>query len=252
MTALPRYVDLNADVGEGMGDDAQLIPLVTSVNIACGGHAGDAATMARAVERAAQADVAVGAHPGLEDRAEFGRVGRPLAPAQARELVCRQVAALSAIAERLRVRVRHLKLHGALYHMAARDGALAAAIVDAAAELDAALILVGPPGSALLAAASARGLATAAEVFADRRYRSDGSLVPRGAPMALIADPAEAIAQVVGMVLHGTVRSIDGTNVAVRADTVCLHGDGPDAVGFAQALRTALAGQEIVLRPVHG
>lgn len=254
-----RTLDLNGDVGEGCGDDAALIPLLTSANVACGGHAGDDATMAAAVRHAARAGVAIGAHPGHADRANFGRVERPLTPAAVRRLVAEQLGALLAVVRQAGAVVAHVKPHGALYHQLARDAALADAFCDAVALLDRMrgdrggrcgrpLALFGPAGSALERAAVPAGLRFVAEAFADRGYRADGTLVPRGEPGALLADEAQAVAQVLSLVRAGTVRAVDGTSVAVRADTLCLHGDTPHALAFARRLRAELAAAGVVLR----
>lgn len=254
-----RTLDLNGDVGEGCGDDAALIPLLTSANIACGGHAGDEATMAAAVRHAARAGVAIGAHPGHADRANFGRVDRPLEPAAVRRLVVEQVGALLAVVRKAGAVWMHVKPHGALYHQLARDPALAVAFCDAVALLDRMkgdrggrcgrpLALFGPAGSALETAAGPAGLRFVAEAFADRAYRADGTLVPRGEPGALLADEVQAVAQVLSLARDGRVRAVDGTRVAVRADTLCLHGDTPHALGFAQRLRAELAAVGVALR----
>jgi UPF0271 protein len=233
-------VDLNADVGEGAGSDEAIFPLITSANIACGGHAGDAETMAAAVGRALRWGVAIGAHPGFEDRADFGRTERALAPADAQDLTIRQVRALQAVAAAQGARVTHVKPHGALYNMAARDPVLAGAIAAGVAAVDPALIFYGLAGSVMLTAARVVGLRTASEVFADRHYRADGSLVPRSRPDALIAAEDEAAAQVLRMVRSGEVVAVTGEVVKVQADTICLHGDSPHAVAFARRLRATL------------
>jgi len=242
-------IDLNADVGE-LDDptvDAALIPLLTSANVACGVHAGSVDTMRRAVRLAAQFGVAVGAHPGLPDRAGFGRRAQAVTASAAAALVLDQVRVLRAVAHAEGVRLRHLKPHGALYHLAARDAAVAAAIAGAVLELDPALALVGPPGSALLQGARTAGLRALAEGFADRSYRADGSLVPRGEAGDVQTDPAEAAAQAVRMVCDGEVVAQDGTVVAVRIDTLCLHSDTPAAADLARVVRQALeaAGVEV-------
>jgi UPF0271 protein len=191
--------------------------------------------------------VSVGAHPGFADRANFGRVEVPVTSDQVHNLVLSQIEELLAIAAQARVRVRHVKPHGALYNMAARDPVLAAAVAGAVYEADPRFVLVGLAGSRLLEAGSACGLSTLSEVFADRTYRSDGSLTPRRAAGALIEDPVRAVAQVLGMVREGYVNAVDGSRVAIKADTICLHGDGAHAVEFARQLRTGLqeAGIEI-------
>lgn len=237
---MSAQVDLNADVGEGMGDDAALLDVVTSANVACGLHAGDAWTMALTVDLCIARNVAIGAHPSFDDREGFGRRDIELAPAQVRELVLRQVTALAAVAAKAGAGLKHVKPHGALYNRAARDPALAAAIAAAVREFDADLLLVGLAGSALVAAGEAAGLRVASEVFADRAYRSDGSLVPRSLPGALIDDPQRAVSRALEMVRHASVRSIDGATVTVRADTICVHGDTPGASALASRLRAAL------------
>jgi UPF0271 protein len=235
-------VDLNCDLGEGAGHDAELMPLITSANIACGAHAGDEATMRATVALAQKHGVAVGAHPGFIDRANFGRRELALGPDEVHELVLDQIRKLQALAP-----VRHVKPHGALYNMAARDPGLARALVDAVYEADPRLILFGLAGSHVIAAAEACGLPVASEVFADRTYQRDGSLTPRKQAHALITDAPTAVAQVLRMVRENTVRAIDGTDVLIRADTVCLHGDGAQPVEFARRLRRELtaAGVEI-------
>jgi UPF0271 protein len=235
-------VDLNCDLGEGAGHDTELMPLITSANIACGAHAGDEATMGEMVVLAQKHGVALGAHPGFADRANFGRRELPVTPDEVHELVLNQVRKLQKMGP-----VRHVKPHGALYNMAARDLALARAVVDAIYEADPRLILFGLAGSHLIAVAEACGLPVVSEVFADRTYQEDGSLTPRSQPNALITDENAAVAQVLRMVREGRVRATDGNDVAIKADTVCLHGDGAHPVEFARRLRQALtaAGIEI-------
>jgi UPF0271 protein len=235
-------IDLNCDLGEGAGHDATLMSLITSANIACGAHAGDPVTMRATIELAQRHGVVIGAHPGYADRESFGRRELNLSPAQAGELVRSQIEALRAIAP-----LRHVKLHGALYNRAARDAALAEVIAETVRNIDSLLVLFVLPGSALARAAAARGLRIANEVFADRTYQRDGSLTPRSRPDALIHDERVAVAQVVRMIQEGAVRATDGADVPIQADTVCLHGDGPNPVAFARRLRDSLhaAGVEI-------
>ena len=242
-------IDLNCDLGEGAGHDAELMPFITSANIACGGHAGDADSMQAAVELAVRHGVAVGAHPGLNDREGFGRRELPLALVQAYELVAAQVWALQKIAREAGTRLAHVKPHGALYNLAARDAALAQAVAAAVREADPQLVLVGLAGSRLLAAGGACGLRVVSEVFADRTYQPDGSLTPRTRPDALIADETVAVTRVLRMVREGKVGAVDGTDVEVCADTVCVHGDGPHAVAFARRLNTELRRAGIALKP---
>jgi UPF0271 protein len=243
-------MDINCDLGEGSDHDGDLMPLITSANIACGGHAGDADTMEAAVRLARRHGTAVGAHPGFADRSHFGRIERRIEPADAAELVAAQVRSLGRIAERCGVGLHHVKLHGALYNQAARDPALAASIAAALRAVDPGLICYGPPGSALLAAARVEGLAVACEVFADRTYQPDGSLTPRSRPGALIVDATAALAQVLRVCGEGRVRASDGTDIALAADTICLHGDGPDPVAFARSLRLGLGAAGIEVRAV--
>ncbi|HZZ57258.1 MAG TPA: 5-oxoprolinase subunit PxpA [Opitutaceae bacterium] len=238
MNGAERRVDLNADVGEGAGADAAIFPCISSANIACGGHAGDERTMREAVRLALRHGVAVGAHPGYADRAGFGRVERSLSPAEVSRLVREQVGAIQRVAAEAGARVRHVKPHGALYNQAARDYALARAIADAVAESGAALVLFGLAGSELLRAGVDAGLKVASEVFADRRYQADGSLVPRSrGAEALAGSEDEAVAQALMMVREGAVRALTGERIAVRADTICLHGDSPQAANLAARLR---------------
>jgi UPF0271 protein len=236
-------IDLNCDLGEGAGHDAELMPLVTSANIACGAHAGDEATMRATVALAQRYGVAIGAHPGFADREHFGRRELPLSPEAVHVLVSEQIDALRALGP-----VRHVKPHGALYNMAARDGALAVAVASAVHAVDPALVLVGLAGSELLHAGRARGLRVAGEVFADRTYQRDGSLTPRSRPDALIHDEAAAVAQVLRMVREGMVRATEGTDVPVTADTICVHGDGPHAVAFARRLNAELRRAGIAIK----
>lgn len=235
-----RHIDLNCDLGEGAGHDAELMALITSANIACGIHAGDGGTMRGAVELALRHGVAIGAHPSLNDREHFGRRELPVTPDEVHLLVLTQTRLLRIIARQCDTRVAHVKPHGALYNMAARDPALAVAVAAAVREADPELILFGLAGSELIKAGQARGLRVAREVFADRTYQPDGSLTPRTQPGALIEDANAAVAQVRQLVLNGAVTATDGTVVPLAADTICLHGDGPHAVFFANRLKTEL------------
>ena len=234
-------VDLNCDLGEGSASEAELMPLVTSANIACGGHAGDAESMRASVQLAVRHGVAIGAHPGFADREHFGRREHNVTPTEVRELILSQTQSLQVITRAQHAVLRHVKPHGALYNQAARDALLAAAIVDALTELDPGLVLFAPAGSVLWAAALEKGLPVASEVFADRTYQTDGSLTPRTQPDALIADERTAVAQVLRLIRDRTVRSVDGTELALQADTVCVHGDGAHAIDLVRALRRGLA-----------
>ncbi|HST29866.1 MAG TPA: 5-oxoprolinase subunit PxpA [Chthoniobacterales bacterium] len=240
-------VDLNADLGEGAGHDDELLALVTSANIACGFHAGDASTMRTSIEAARDRNVAVGAHPSLFDRENFGRKELLVKPAEVFDAVVYQLGVFQAIAEACGVRPNHVKPHGALYNMAARDDALAEAIARAVAKVDAKLIFFAPASSALARAGEKQGLHISHEVFADRNYCSDGSLVPRSRADALLHNPSDAAPRVLRMLREGKVRSVDGEDVDVRAETICLHGDNPEAVEFARALRLQLEKEDVAL-----
>jgi UPF0271 protein len=246
-------VDLNADVGESfgpytLGNDAELLPYVSSANIACGFHAGDPGIMRRTLQLCHQHGVAVGAHPGLPDVAGFGRREMQLSPQEVYDLVVYQLGALQAFATAEGVRVQHVKPHGALYNMAAADAPLARAVAAAVYRVDRQLVLFGSTGSELITAGEEIGLAVANEVFADRTYQATGALTPRSMPDAMIADARVAAERVLRMVRSGRVVSQQGTELTVRADTVCLHGDAPQAVLFAETLRRTLlaAGVEIM------
>lgn len=247
-------IDLNCDMGESfgawkMGDDVAILDHVTSANIACGFHAGDPRTMQRTVAAAFERGVRVGAHPGLQDLAGFGRRTMQVSAAEAYALVVYQVGALAAFAQAAGGRLNHVKAHGALYNMAVRDAGLADAIARAIRDVDADLIMFGLPGSELIAAAARFGLRSAAEVFADRTYQDDGSLSPRGQPGAMIEDVDVAVAQVMRMVLEGRVRSLQGNDVAVDADTLCIHGDQPGALAFVTRIRQALNAAGVAVMP---
>jgi UPF0271 protein len=242
-------VDLNADLGEGAGHDDELLSLVTSANIACGFHAGDANTMRQSIVTARDRNVAVGAHPSLFDRENFGRKELPVKPDEVFEGVVYQLGIFQAIAEAAGVRPNHVKPHGALYNMAVRDESLAEAIGRAIASVDEKLFLFAPQNTALSRAGETNGLRIAHEVFADRNYLSNGQLVPRTRPDALLHDPVEAAPRVIRMLREGKVRSIDGVDVDVRAETICLHGDNPEAVDFARTLRSHLEKEGVTIRP---
>jgi UPF0271 protein len=236
-----RQLDLNADVGEGdPRSDEALLPLVTSANIACGVHAGDAHTMRTTVAMAMRYRVAVGAHPGFNDREGFGRRPQQLSADEIRELLLPQLAALDAIARAEGATLHHVKPHGALYNQAETDGALAVAIVSAIREFDPTLRLVGRAGSAMEQAARTAGHPFTPEAFADRRYRADGSLLPRSEPGAVLGDPEEVARQVRSLVTDGEVRASDSSRVAVSFGTLCVHGDTPGAPMLARRIRQEL------------
>lgn len=245
---MKRSIDLNCDMGEGAGCDEQIIPHVTSINIACGFHAGDPATMRKTVRLAVEHGAAIGAHPGFQDLAGFGRREMPVTPQEVYDLVLYQAGAIAAFAHAAGAFVTHLKPHGALYNMAAKDAGIAQAIAESTQAFDPACILVGLAGSELIRAGIAAGLTTASEGFADRTYQADGSLTPRDSPGALITDPAAAAEQVLKMILQGTVTSLQGMDVPLRADTICIHGDSPGAANLAQTIRQRLLSEGIEIK----
>jgi UPF0271 protein len=238
-------VDLNADLGEGAGHDAELFELVSSASIATGFHAGDADTMHAAVLGAKAHGVAVGAHPSFFDRENFGRKELKVAVHEVFDAVAFQLGVFQAIATAAGMQPNHVKPHGALYNMAVRDQKLADAIARAIRSVDSRLILFAPDNTELARAGEARGLQIAREVFADRNYLSDGWLVPRNRADALLADPVEAAKRVLRMLREGKVRSVEGDDVNVRAETICVHGDTPGAVEFAREVRSQLESQGV-------
>ena len=247
-------IDLNSDLGESfgswpMGQDEALMSAITSANVACGYHAGDPGTMRTTVALARACGVAVGAHPGFQDLAGFGRREMQCTPQEVEDLVLYQVAALAGVAAAQGVRLQHVKAHGALYNMACRDRALADAIARATAALDRSLILFGLPGSELLHAGERAGLRVAAEVFADRAYEPDGSLMSRRKPGSVLHDPDAVVARAVQMARDRRVTAADGSLVALQADTMCVHGDTPGAAMLAQRIRAALEGARVSVSP---
>ncbi|WP_430390708.1 LamB/YcsF family protein [Dyella sp. 20L07] len=245
MSAALKTIDINSDLGESfgawrMGDDDALLAVVSSANIACGFHGGDPDIMRRTVALAAAHDVAIGAHVSLPDLQGFGRREMAVTPSEAYALTLYQIGALHGFTLAAGTRLRHVKPHGALYNMAARDLALAEAIATAVCDFDPSLRLFGLAGSCLIEAGRSTGLAVVAEAFADRGYRSDGSLQPRREPGALITENDDAIAQAMAMAREGKVRAVDGDIVELQADSLCVHGDGAHAVAFARNLRAAL------------
>lgn len=248
-------VDLNSDLGESFGAykiglDDQVIAHVSSANVACGYHAGDPLVMAQTVAMAKAAGVAVGAHPGYPDLMGFGRRNMNCSPKEVKAYVQYQLGALKAFCQAQGVELQHCKPHGALYNMAGKDMDLALAIAEAVAEVDSSIILLGLAGSKMLQAGKQLGLRVASEVFADRAYQADGSLVPRSQPGAVIHDKNEAIERTVRMVLEGKVTAITGEDVAIDAHSICVHGDNPSAVEFVKNIRAVLESRDITIAPI--
>ena len=240
-------VDLNSDLGEGAGHDNEILDLVSSANIACGYHAGDASSIFATIKAALDRNVSLGAHPSFPDRANFGRTEMNLAPEEVYSAVAYQIGAFHALARAAGGRMNHVKAHGALYNMAARDRALADVIANAVYALDPKLILFAPAGSHLDFAATELGLATASEVFADRNYLADGSLVPRSDSRAFVHDPIDAAERIIRMLIEGKVQAVDESDVDISAATICVHGDNPQAVEFVRKLRERLEAEDIVI-----
>jgi UPF0271 protein len=249
-------IDLNGDVGErpaertGGHPDSGLMPHLTSANVACGFHAGDPGMMRDTIALAINHGVAVGAHPGFPDPEGFGRRELQFSPADVEDFVAFQVGTLAGIAASQGVRLQHVKPHGALFNMAARDAALADAVARGTRTIDAGLILFGLPHSQLIEAGTRAGLRTAAEGFADRAYLPDGSLVPRREPGAVIVDAADVISRVIRMARDRMVSAVDGSDVPVTVDTICVHGDTPGAADLAARIRAALTREGVELKSV--
>ena len=240
-------VDLNSDLGEGAGHDDEILDLVSSANIACGFHAGSPAGILNSIRVAKEKGVAVGAHPSLDDRKNFGRTEMQVSGEEVYALVAYQVGAFQALCTAAGLKMNHVKPHGALYNMAVRDRKLSDAIAHGMLAVDQDAILFAPAGTELFKAAQELGLQTASEVFADRNYNSDGTLVSRTRSDALLRDPGEAAERVVRMLKEGKIRAVDGGDVAVRPETICLHGDTPGAVEFALELRARLEREGILI-----
>jgi UPF0271 protein len=238
-------IDLNADVGESfgahlIGHDAGLFAAITSASVAAGFHGGDPTTLRNTVKQAIAAGVSIGAHPGLPDLAGFGRRELKVSAQEAEDLVLYQVAAVAGVAAAEGAPIRHVKPHGALYSMAARDPVVAGAVASAVSAFDRRLILFAPPGSSLLAAGITAGLHVALEGFADRAYEPDGQLAPRRTPHAVIHDIGAVVSQAIRMVKEGSVRAVDGSVVPMRVETICIHSDTPGADALAAAVRAGL------------
>jgi len=248
-----KAIDLNCDMGESfgawkMGDDRGIMPLISSANVAAGFHAGDPSTIRATVALAVEHGVAVGAHPSLPDLQGFGRRAMKVSAQEVYDLVLYQAGAIEAFARAAGTKLHHVKIHGMLYNMAAKDAELSDAIARGVRDLGGGVILYGLSGSAMMTAAAKVGVRAVGEVFGDRSYQADGTLTPRNQPGAMITDPAASVAQVLMMVEQGKLRAQSGAEVPVDAGTLCLHGDQPDAVRFAKVLRETFAARGIEVR----
>jgi UPF0271 protein len=245
-------VDLNSDLGESfgaytLGMDARVLEVITSANIACGFHAGDPEVMRKTVHLALKNNVAIGAHPGLPDLVGFGRRNIAISPGEAYAMMVYQIGALAAFVKAEGAKMRHVKPHGALYNMAAADEGLAEAVAEAVYKVDGELILFGLSGSWMIKKAEKLGLRPASEVFADRSYQNDGSLTPRRQPGAMITDEEASLAQVLGMVKNGTVKTLSGDIISIKADTICVHGDGEHALEFSRRIKERLIAEGVAV-----
>jgi 5-oxoprolinase (ATP-hydrolysing) subunit A len=251
-----KFIDINCDMGEWPEDvfgsvQESLMPHLTSVNIACGGHAGDEKTMRATIEQALHHHAAIGAHPGYADRAHFGRIELRLTPREIADSIFEQVTTLATIAAETGAAISHVKAHGALYNQAARDPEIARAIAEGVARRNMNVMMIGLAGSKMLRVFAEAGFPVATEAFADRRYEPDGSLRSRKFDDALISDPAEAAAQTVRIAQHGSVIAVNGEEIPIHAQTICIHGDTSGAPQIAASVATALRGADIALRPLQ-
>ena len=251
-----KKIDLNCDLGESFGNykmglDDEVIRHISSANVACGFHASDPLVMQKTVALAKENGVCIGAHPGFPDLVGFGRRNMSVSPAEAKALVQYQIGALDAFCKAAGVKLCHVKPHGALYNMAGKDEILAQAVCEGIFEYDSNLILLGLSGSKMIEAGKKIGLRTASEVFADRAYEADGSLVARSKPGAVITDENLAVSRVVEMVKNGRVTSITGNEIEIKADSICLHGDGVKAVEFAKRIKEELLRNDVEIVPLR-
>lgn len=241
-------IDINCDLGEGFPNDTLLMPFISSANIACGFHAGDTDTIKRTIENCIKNKVAIGAHPGFNDKANFGRSEMMLSDCELYDLVAEQIELVQNICTEMGATLHHVKAHGALYNMAARDATMSYIIAGIIKEINPSLILYGLSNSFLISEAEALGLKTASEVFADRTYTPEGMLTPRTQANALLHSREESLSQVLQMITQQQVRATDGSLVSLKADTICIHGDGDHALSFAEANFTAMKENNILIR----
>ncbi|GHN00985.1 UPF0271 protein [Cytophagales bacterium WSM2-2] len=246
-----KAIDLNCDVAEGVGNEELLMPWISSANIACGYHAGDEDLMKRTIDLCLKYNVAAGAHPSFPDRKNFGRTNMNLPPDEVFQIVLEQLTIIGKIAKDQGARLHHVKPHGALYNMAAKDAILAGAIAKAVKVFDASLVYFGLAQSIMISEAGKLNLKTANEVFADRTYQSDGSLTPRTESNALIANEADALSQAIRFAKENKVISLSGEELSLRADTICLHGDGAHAVTFAEVIHKRLINEGIKIKSIQ-
>jgi len=253
---MEKFVDLNSDVGESFGAykigiDEEVLKYVSSANIACGWHAGDPVVMRKTVELAYKNNVGIGAHPGFFDVMGFGRRNMIVSPDEAKQYTIYQLGALYGFVKAIGGKIQHVKPHGAMYNMAAKDGKLARAIIEGIWEVDRDLIVLGLAGSKMVNAAVEKGLKVANEVFADRAYNSDGTLVARSLPGSMITDKNIAISRVIRMVTEGKVTAITGEDLNIKADSICVHGDNPEAVEFVRLIKEELFKAKVEIKPLH-
>jgi len=242
-------IDLNCDLGEDIGNDEAIMLYITSANIACGFHAGDTDTIKRTIENCVKNKVAIGAHPGFKDRANFGRTKMALSNCELYDVVAEQIELVLNICKEMGAMLHHVKPHGAMYNMAARDTTMSYIIAGAIKEINPSLILYGLSNSFLISEAEALGLKTASEVFADRTYTPEGMLTPRTEANALLHSTEESLSQVLRMITQQQVRTTDGSLVSLKADTICIHGDGDHALSFAEAICKAMKENNILIKP---
>ncbi len=251
-----KYVDLNCDLGESFGNykigmDEEVIPLITSANVACGYHASDPVVMQKTVQMAAEHNIAVGAHPGFPDLMGFGRRNMNISTKEAYAYVMYQLGALNAFCRKYGVKMQHVKPHGALYNMAGKDYSLARAVCEAVYDFDSDLILLGLTGSEMINASEAVGLRHANEFFADRAYEEDGSLVARSKAGSMITDEAVALERVVRVIKEGKVVSITGKDIPLKIDSICVHGDGEKALAFVKLIGERLKQENVAVAALH-